>query len=163
MFCFKHKCCNPYRMDSPSSINTRQWERQMECSLVVGSHFVWPCCALHGSGQVCLITGYTSGLRRLSSQALTLFGGVGFIAWCLRCLSLGECWRGPRHFWKCWVRVNYGPAPRPSLKKPCAILVRLVEWRKNTVHQSAWHNHVWYHLCSRQIVSTPLDSQLSIN
>ena len=47
-----------------------------------------------------------------SPQALTLFGRVGFIAWCL-----GECWRGQRHFWECWVRVGSGPAPVPTSKK----------------------------------------------
>ena len=31
------------------------------------------------------------------------------------------------------------------------------------VHQSAWHNHVWYHWRSRRIVTTPLDSPLSTN
>ena len=31
------------------------------------------------------------------------------------------------------------------------------------VHQSAWHNHVWYHLRSGWIVTTTLDCQLSTN
>ena len=31
------------------------------------------------------------------------------------------------------------------------------------VHQSAWHNHMWYHLRSGRIVTTPLESQLPIN
>ena len=31
------------------------------------------------------------------------------------------------------------------------------------VHQSAWHNHGCYHLCSGWIVTTTLDSQLSTN
>ena len=30
---------------------------------------------------------------------------------------LGECRRSPRHFWKYWARVSYGPAPGPTLKK----------------------------------------------
>ena len=30
------------------------------------------------------------------------------------------------------------------------------------VHPSAWHNHLWYHLRSGQIVTTPLASQLPI-
>ena len=38
------------------------------------------------------------------------------------------------------------------------------QWECQTVvHQSVWHNHVWYHLHSRRIVTTTLDSQLSIN
>ena len=36
--------------------------------------------AMGGSGRMSLVTGYTSGLRGPSHQALTLFGGVGFIA-----------------------------------------------------------------------------------
>ena len=35
--------------------------------------------------------------------------------------------------------------------------------RQTRVHQSAWHNHVWYHLRCGRIVPTQLDSQLSIN
>ena len=30
---------------------------------------------------------------------------------------LGECWRGPRYFWKCQTRVGFYSAPRPTLKK----------------------------------------------
>ena len=32
-------------------------------------------------------------------------------------LLLGECRRGPRHFWKCRACVGFGPAPGPTLKK----------------------------------------------
>ena len=42
------------------------------------------CDAMGGSGRVCLVSGYTSGLRGPSPHALTLFGGVGFIARRLR-------------------------------------------------------------------------------
>ena len=49
-------------------------------------------------------------------QALTLFGGVGFIARRLRGPFLGECRRGLRHFWKCRARVGYASAPEPTLK-----------------------------------------------
>ena len=102
-------------------------------SPVLGSHFGRLCCALHGSGRVCLITGDTSGLKGPSLQVLTLFGGIGFITWHLRRPSLGKCRRGPRHFWKCWTRVRYGPVPGPTLKRPCAILVQLVGRKTNTV------------------------------
>ena len=30
---------------------------------------------------------------------------------------LGECRRGPRHFWDCRARVGSGPEPGPILKK----------------------------------------------
>ena len=48
---------------------------------VFGSNFGWLCRA-ERFGRVWISTGYTSGLRRPSSQALTLPRGV--IAWCLR-------------------------------------------------------------------------------
>ena len=61
--------------------------------------------AIDGSGRVCLVTGYTSGLS----------GAVppGF-----------NPLRSQRHFCKCRARVGYGPAPQSTLKRPCAILVR---------------------------------------
>ena len=42
-------------------------------------------------------------------HALTLLGGVRFIAWYLRCPFLGECRRVSRHFWDCRTRLGYGP------------------------------------------------------
>ena len=44
-------------------------------------------------------------------QALTLFEGVGLIAWLLRRPSLGECRRGPRYFsnYQTRVAVPYSP------------------------------------------------------
>ena len=62
--------------------------------------------------SVFLVTGYTSGLRRPFPLVLTLFGGVGFIAWRLKCPFLGQYRRGPRTFWKCQ------PCTRTHLKKP---------------------------------------------
>ena len=61
------------------------------------------------------------------TQALTLFGEVRSINWCLRRSILGECRRSPRHFGECWARLGYGPAPGPTLKKrPRDTLLRLV-------------------------------------
>ena len=65
-------------------------------------------------------------------QTLTLFGGVRFIAWLMRFPSLGECRRGPRHFWDCRTRLGYGPSTGPTKKRPCATLVRLVGRIANT-------------------------------
>ena len=104
-----------------------------QSALVRLSHVGRPYCALNGSGRVCLITGNNSGLSGAVPQTLTLFGGVGFNAWRLRHPSLGECRQGPRHFWKCLARVGYGPEPETNLKRPCAILVRLMGRRTNTV------------------------------
>ena len=47
----------------------------------------------------CALTGILR-LRGSSHQALNLLGEVRLIAWRLRPPSLGECRRGPRHFWK---------------------------------------------------------------
>ena len=58
----------------------------------------------------------SSSLRGPSPQALTLSGGVMFISWNLRRPSLGECRRGPRHFWECQTRVGSGPAPGSTWK-----------------------------------------------
>ena len=66
-------------------------------------------------------------------QALTLIGRVRLIAWCMRRPSLGECQRGPGYFSKCRARVGCGPAPGPTLKRPCAIIIRLVGQKTNTV------------------------------
>ena len=136
-------CCTPYIMDSPS-YNTRQRSirgsrpnsRVWCASPVDGSHFGRPWCQLHGSGRVCLGTGDPSGLRGPYPKALTLFGGVKLIAWRLRRPSLGECRRGLRYFSKCRARVGCGPAPGPNLKRPCAILIRLVGRKTNTVYQT---------------------------
>ena len=62
-----------------------------------------------------------------------------FIAWHLRCLFLGECRWGPRHFLRMPGMFELRPCPRIHLKKPCAILVRLVERKANTNHlQAEW-------------------------
>ena len=72
---------------------------------------------LSGLSGICAGQLVSSNLRGPSLQALTLFGGVGFIAWRLRCPSLGECRWGPRHFWDCWTHVGFSPVPRPTKKK----------------------------------------------
>ena len=41
--------------------------------------------------------------------------------------------------------------------------INISQRERQGVHRSAWHNHVWYHLPSGRIVTTPLDSQLSTN
>ena len=72
-------------------------------------------------------------LRGPSFQALTLLRGAWFIAWRLMCPFLGECWWGLKHFWSCHASLGYGPASRPTLKKPCAILGCLVGYMTNSV------------------------------
>ena len=49
-----------------------------------------------------------------SPHALTLLEGVG------------ECQRGPGHFWECQAHLGYSPASGPTLKKPSTTLVRMV-------------------------------------
>ena len=76
-------------------------------------------------GRVCSTTGYiTSGLRGPSLQALTLFGGVGFIARRLRRPEKGNA-DGVRGIFGTAYRVGLRPCDRTHLKKrPCAIFVR---------------------------------------
>ena len=80
--------------------------------------------AMGSSGRVCLVTGYTS-------HDLTLSGGGYRLV--PEAPLLEECRRGPWHFGKGRARVGSGPAPGPTLKRPCATLVRLVGRRTNTI------------------------------
>ena len=95
-----------------------------------------PLCQQHRSGWVCLITGHTLSLRGPSSQALTLFGGVRFIAWRLRHPFLGECQWGPRHFGDCQACLGYGPAAGPTLKKA----LRHTHPVGGTADKYCWHD-----------------------
>ena len=47
-------------------------------------------------------------------QALTLLGEARLITWRLRCLFLGECRRGLRHFGECGACLGYGPVLEPT-------------------------------------------------
>ena len=69
------------------------------------THFGRPWCQRHGSGRVRLVSGHTSSFRGPSRQALTLLGGVKFIAWLQRRPFLGECRQGLRHFWNRWATL----------------------------------------------------------
>ena len=60
---------------------------------------------------------YTSSLRGPFPQALTILGGVRFTSRRLRGPFLGECRRCLGYFGEYWVRLGYGPAPRPTLKR----------------------------------------------
>ena len=67
-------------------------------------------------GRVCSTTGYiTSGLRGPSPQALTLFGGVGFIARRLRRTEKGNA-DGVRGIFGTAYRVGLRPCDRTHLK-----------------------------------------------
>ena len=70
--------------------------------------------------------------------ASTLFGGARLITLHLRRLSLGECRRGPWHFWECQAHVGSGPASGSTLKRPCTTLIRLVGQPTNTVDLIGW-------------------------
>ena len=50
-------------------------------------------------------------------QALTLLGGIRFIAWRLRRHCLEECRRGSRHFGECPVACGLRPCAQTHLKK----------------------------------------------
>ena len=98
-----------------------------------------------------------------SNPALTLFGRARFIAWRLR-LPFNGMPTGPEDFLG---------LPDVSGLRPCdwthrknGLVPHLYTWWgvwQIPVHQSAWHNHVCYHLRSGRIVTTTLDSQLSTN
>ena len=49
-----------------------------------------------------------------SSQAY--LGKIWFIIWRLRCLFLGECQRGPRHFYSHRAFLGNDPRPGPNFK-----------------------------------------------
>ena len=117
------------------------------------SHFSRPWYDRHGNDRVCLVTGHTSSLRGVVPQALTLLGGVRFIAWCLRRPFLGECQRGPRHFWECRVRLVYGPA-RTNLKKALCHTCSF----GGAVNKYRWHQIlariVWF-FCTMELLIRP--------
>ena len=59
-------------------------------------------------------TTWASGGR--PPRLLILSEGAKLITWRLRWHFFGECRRGSRHFWNCWVCVGYYPAPGTHLK-----------------------------------------------
>ena len=66
-------------------------------------------------------------------QALTLFGGARFIVWGVRHPFFSGIPTGPEAI----LRMPGISAPRPTLKWPCATLVRLVGCATNTVGSKA--------------------------
>ncbi len=72
------------------------------------------------------------GLRGPSPQAFPSFGRVGFIARHLRRPQKGNTDGAEGIFGNCRMRVGYGPAPGPTIKRPCAILARSVGRATNT-------------------------------
>ena len=82
-------------IDKPLSAN---WLTCKHLWYLPGLHFsrpcwrvmIWPGVSLFRWQSVIMAS---SSLRGPSPQVLTLFGEVGFIASCLRCPFLGECWR----------------------------------------------------------------------
>ena len=71
-----------------------------------------------------------------SPSVLTLSRGVRLNAWRMRQPSLGEFRRGQRYFSNCRARVGCGPAPEPTLKKPCAF----GWWAGRQIHlEIRWH------------------------
>ena len=91
------------RYESLTENNCKAWTTPASCR----GFFSW----LSGIRVGWLDSSY---LRGQSPQVLTLFGGVRFIAWCLRRPFLRECRQGLRHFWSHWTRLGHSPAPRPT-------------------------------------------------
>ena len=79
--------------------------------------------------RVCSTTGYiTSGLRGLSPQALTLFGGVGFITWDASKRGMPT---GSEAFLELPVALGFGPATGSTLKTALCHIRTLVGCRIN--------------------------------
>ena len=75
---------------------------------------------------------FSFGLRGPSPQTFTPFGKVGFIARRLRPPNKGNADGAVGIFGKCRAHVGYGPAPRPTEKRPCVTLARKVRRSTNT-------------------------------
>ena len=73
---------------------------------------------------VSLITGYTSGLRGMSPQALTFLGGVRFITWRLKCPKKGNADGAWGIFGTAGCVWDSALWPDPPKKRSCATLVR---------------------------------------
>ena len=108
-------------------------QRSRERSFVsCGGALSTGCCGVAQFGRVCSTTGHiTSGLRGPSPQALTLFGGVGFIARRLRCPEKGNA-DGVRGIFGTAYRVGLRPCDRPTLKTALCHIRTLVGRRINT-------------------------------
>ena len=88
-----------------------------------------------------------------SPQVLTLFGGVRFTAWRLRRPSLGECRRGPRHFWSRWVTALRPDPPKNGFVSHSAVWwdVRQIsslisDWQVLTLYITTMASLVGYQL-----------------
>ena len=69
----------------------------------------------HGSGWMCHVSGLTYfEPQGAVAQALTRLHGAWFIA---LCPFLGECRRGPWHFWECRAYLGYSPCDQIHFKK----------------------------------------------
>ena len=79
-------------------------------------------------GQVCLISGNPSGRRGASTKAFTPLRGVGLLP-----STWGAPFKGNADEARSIFRKCSSPAPGPTLKRPCAILIRLVGLKTNTV------------------------------
>ena len=78
----------------------------------------------------------TTPLASASLRGPSLIGGDRFIAWCQR----RPFFRGMPTGSEAFLGIlGYGPAPGPTKKRPCAILVRLVGRKTNNNNlQATW-------------------------
>ena len=150
-------CFTPYILDSPSSINTRQWERQSGvhqtalifsgvalCSVVEHSR-PGVVCVLHDSfGCIPPLDTTPLASGRRPPPGFKSLRRVGFIARRLRRPEKRNA-NGARGIFGTACCVGLWPCDRTHPKTAFCYILMLVGRRINTVHQSAWHNHVWYH------------------
>ena len=94
------------------------WPNPHVATPLIRTDFNWPCSSVHGSGWMCPGSSGSRSRCALTDilEALTLLGRVWFMAWCLRRPFLGECQRGPRHFWRrVWATALRPVPPKKAL------------------------------------------------
>ena len=99
-----------------------------------------------------LLVGFASVARSTASESTVLALSA----------RLSNFFQPKQNFFNCLVIVLWLCGTLYIIDSPSTINSRQQE-RLTKLTKSAWHNHVWYHLRSGRIVTTPLDSQLPIN
>ena len=115
------------------------WKQRDHISILTYYFYFWmghtsAGCGINGTDPVRCVSSLDTprASKCRPPQALTLLGGFRLIAWYMRHR------RGPRYFEECQALLSYLPAPRPTFKRPCITLARLVMSSTNTVDVKNW-------------------------